>query len=54
MDCLAFCLSFTLCRVDIQPHLLRKWSIMGKACLLLAEVSAAQLRARRVRDKSSL
>lgn len=54
MDCLALCLSFTLCRVDIQPYLLRKWSIMGKACLLLAEVSAAQLRARRVRDKSSL
>lgn len=36
------------------PHLLGKRFIMGKICLLMAEVSVAQLRAKKVRGEGSL
>lgn len=38
----------------IQPHLLGKWVRMGKVHWQMAEVPAAQFRAKEVRDEDSL
>lgn len=37
----------------IQPHLFRRWVMMGKAHLLMPEVPAAQFRVEKVGDESS-